>query len=225
MFYLDHRLTIIIGAYGSGKSEIAVNMSLAQRKALPDRKLLIADLDIVNPFYRSSDCASVLEEAGIRLVTPMYAGSNVDAPVLPPDMYVIFDDESYQGVFDIGGEDMGALVLGSIRKRIENTDAVIYMAVNALRPFTSDAEQIAIMTNELAAAAGFKIDGYINNTNLLEETTAEMVAEGEKKILDASAITGIPLVANCVMEGIDIPEGMLKTEELFRMNRKIFYAY
>jgi membrane protease subunit (stomatin/prohibitin family) len=88
------------------------------------------------------------------------------------------------------------------------------MAVNALRPFTSDAEQIAIMTNELAAAAGFKIDGYINNTNLLEETTAEMVAEGEKKILDASAITGIPLVANCVMEGLDIPDGMLKTELL-----------
>lgn len=225
MFYLDHRLTIIIGAYGSGKSEIAVNMSLAQRKALPDKKLLIADLDIVNPFYRSSDCASVLEEAGIRLVTPMYAGSNVDAPVLPPDMYVIFDDESYQGIFDIGGEDMGALVLGSLKHRIENTDAVIYMAVNSLRPFTSDAEQIAVMTNELASAAGFRIDGYINNTNLLEETTAEMLAEGEKKILEASSITGIPLVANCVMEGIDIPDGMLKTEELFRMNRKIFYAY
>ena len=164
MFYLDHRLTIIIGAYGSGKSEIAVNMSLAQRKALPDKKLLIADLDIVNPFYRSSDCAKDLEEAGVRLITPLYAGSNVDAPVLPPDMYVIFDDESYQGIFDIGGEDMGALVLGSIKKRIENTDAVIYMAVNSLRPFTSDPEQIAIMTSELSAAAGFKIDGYINNT-------------------------------------------------------------
>ena len=63
MFYLDHRLSIIIGAYGSGKSEIAVNMALSQREALPDKKLLIADLDIVNPFYRSSDCASVLEEA------------------------------------------------------------------------------------------------------------------------------------------------------------------
>ncbi|MBR3247911.1 MAG: hypothetical protein IKG03_05905 [Clostridiales bacterium] len=225
MFYLDHRLTIIIGAYGSGKSEIAVNMSLAQRKALPDKKLLIADLDIVNPFYRSSDCASVLEEAGIRLVTPLYAGSNVDAPVLPPDMYVIFDDESYQGIFDIGGEDMGALVLGSLKKRIENTDAVIYMAVNSLRPFTSDAEQIAIMTNELAAAAGFKIDGYINNTNLLEETTAEMLSEGEKKILEASAITGIPLIASCVMEGVEIPEGTLKAGELFRMSRKIHYAY
>ncbi len=225
MFYLDHRLTIIIGAYGSGKSEIAVNMSLAQRKALPDRKLLIVDLDIVNPFYRSSDCASVLEEAGIRLVTPMYAGSNVDAPVLPPDMYVIFDDESYQGIFDIGGEDMGAIVLGSIKKRIESTDVAIYMAVNTLRPFTSDPEQIVIMTNELASAAGFKIDGYLNNTNLLEETTPEIVAEGEKKVLEASKISGIPLIANCVMEGVGIPDGMLQNQELFEMKRMIHYAY
>ena len=225
MFYLDNRLTIIIGAYGSGKSEIAVNMSLAQRKALPDKKLLIADLDIVNPFYRSSDCAAALEKEGIRLVTPMYAGSNVDAPVLPPDMYVIFDDESYQGIFDIGGEDMGALVLGSIKKRIEGTDAVIYMAVNSLRPFTSDPEQIAIMTSELSAAAGFKIDGYINNTNLLEETTAEMIKDGESKILEASKITGVPLIANCAMEGVEIPAGMLENRELFRMTRQIFYAY
>ena len=225
MFYLDHRLTIIIGAYGSGKSEIAVNMSLAQRKAMPDKKLLIADLDIVNPFYRSSDCGAVLEEAGIRLITPLYAGSNVDAPVLTPEMYVIFDDESYQGIFDIGGEDMGAIVLGSIKKRIENTDTAIYMAVNTLRPFTSDAEQIAIMTNELTAASGFKIDGYLNNTNLLEETTAEMLEEGEKKILEASKLTGIPLIANCVMEGVDIPEGKLNDHQLFRMERKIHYAY
>ena len=225
MFYLDHRLTIIIGAYGSGKSEIAVNMSLAQRKALPDKKLLIADLDIVNPFYRSSDCGAVLEEAGIRLITPLYAGSNVDAPVLTPEMYVIFDDESYQGIFDIGGEDMGAIVLGSIKKRIENTDTAIYMAVNTLRPFTSDPEQIAIMTNELTSAAGFKIDGYLNNTNLLEETTAEMLEEGEKKILEASKLTGIPLIANCVMGNVDVPEGLLKTGELFKMERKIHYAY
>ena len=225
MFYLDHRLTIIIGAYGSGKSEIAVNMALAQRKAMPDKKLLIADLDIVNPFYRSSDCGAVLEEAGVRLITPLYAGSNVDAPVLTPEMYVIFDDESYQGIFDIGGEDMGAIVLGSIKKRIENTDTAIYMAVNTLRPFTSDAEQIAIMTNELSAAAGFKIDGYLNNTNLLEETTADILAEGEKKILEASKITGIPLIANCVMGNVDVPDGLLKTGELFKMERKIHYAY
>jgi hypothetical protein len=99
------------------------------------------------------------------------------------------------------------------------------MAVNSLRPFTSDAEQIAVMTGELESAAGFKIDGYINNTNLLEETTAEMLAEGESKILEASKITGVPLVVNCAMEGVEIPEGILKTPELFRMSRKIHYAY
>lgn len=225
MFYLDHRLTIIIGAYGSGKSEIAVNMSLAQRKALPDKKLLIADMDIVNPFYRSSDCAQVLEKENIRLITPMYAGSNVDAPVLPPDMYVIFDDESYQGIFDIGGEDMGATVLGSIRQRIENTDAVIYMAVNCLRPFTSDPEQIAEMTSILEAASGFKINGYINNTNLLEETTAQIAIDGAAMILKASEITGVPLVANCVMEDVKFPEGAFSCGEVFEMKRNIHYAY
>jgi hypothetical protein len=155
----------------------------------------------------------------------MYAGSNVDAPVLPPDMYVIFDDESYQGIFDIGGEDMGALVLGSLKHRIENTDAVIYMAVNTLRPFTSDPEQIAIMTNELSAAAGFKIDGYLNNTNLLEETTGEILAEGENKILEAGKLTGIPLIANCAMETVDLSGVSLKNPDVFKMKRMIHYAY
>ena len=112
-----------------------------------------------------------------------------------------------------------------MKKRIENTDAAIYMAVNTLRPFTSDPEQIAVMTNELAAAAGFKIDGYINNTNLLDETTADIVIEGESKIVEASKITGIPLIANCVMEGVDIPEEKLSDRELFRMRREIHYAY
>ncbi|MBE7069588.1 MAG: hypothetical protein E7386_03720 [Ruminococcaceae bacterium] len=223
MFYENHRLSIVIGAYGSGKSEIAVNMSLAQRKAWPEKRLLIADLDIINPFYRSSDCAPALEEAGIRVISPMYAGSNVDAPVLPAEIFSIFDDETYTGVFDIGGEDMGATVLGSMRKRIENTDTQILMAVNTLRPFTSDPEQIAQMTAILSEAAGFKIDGYLHNTNLLEETTPEIIAEGEKIIEEASKLTGIPVVATCYMERVQVPE--IKGHELFPMTRQIFYNY
>ena len=185
MFYENHRLSIVIGAYGSGKSEIAVNMSLAQRKVWPEKHLLIADMDIINPFYRSSDCAPALEKAGIRVISPMYAGSNVDAPVLPAEIFSIFDDETYTGVFDIGGEDMGATVLGSMRKRIENTDTQILMAVNTLRPFTSDSAQVAEMTAILSEAAGFKIDGYLHNTNLLEETTPEIIAEGERIMEEA----------------------------------------
>ena len=223
MFYEDHRLSIVIGAYGSGKSEIAVNMSLAQRRAFPERKLLIADLDIINPFYRSSDCAPALEEAGIRVISPMYAGSNVDAPVLPADIFSIFDDETYTGVFDIGGEDMGATVLGSMRKRIENADSQILMAVNTLRPFTSDPKQIAEMTAILSEAAGFKIDGYLHNTNLLEETTPEVIEEGERIMEEASKLTGVPVVATCFMEGTKMPE--ITDHELFPMTRRIFYNY
>jgi len=223
MFYEDHRLSIVIGAYGSGKSEIAVNMSLAQRRAFPERKLLIADLDIINPFYRSSDCAPALEEAGIRVISPMYAGSNVDAPVLPADIFSIFDDETYTGVFDIGGEDMGATVLGSMRKRIENADSQILMAVNTLRPFTSDPKQIAEMTAILSEAAGFKIDGYLHNTNLLEETTLAVIEEGERIMEEASKLTGVPVVATCFMEGTKMPE--ITGHELFPMTRRIFYNY
>jgi len=223
MFYEDHRLSIVIGAYGSGKSEIAVNMSLAQRRAFPERKLLIADLDIINPFYRSSDCAPALEEAGIRVISPMYAGSNVDAPVLPADIFSIFDDETYTGVFDIGGEDMGATVLGSMRKRIENADSQILMAVNTLRPFTSDPKQIAEMTAILSEAAGFKIDGYLHNTNLLEETTPAVIEEGERIMEEASKLTGVPVVATCFMEGTKMPE--ITGHELFPMTRRIFYNY
>ena len=223
MFYENHRLSIVIGAYGSGKSEIAVNMSLAQRKAFPDRRLLIADLDIINPFYRSSDCAPALEKAGIRVISPLYAGSNVDAPVIPADIFAVFDDESYTGVFDIGGEDMGATVLGSIRKRIENADTQILMAVNTLRPFTSDPAQIAEMTAILSEAAGFKIDGYLHNTNLLDETTPELIAEGERIMDETSKITGVPVVATCFMEGLQIPE--IKGHEVFPMTRQIFYNY
>lgn len=223
MFYEDHRLSIVIGAYGSGKSEIAVNMSLAQRRVFPERKLLIADLDIINPFYRSSDCAPALEEAGIRVISPMYAGSNVDAPVLPADIFSIFDDETYTGVFDIGGEDMGATVLGSMRKRIENADSQILMAVNTLRPFTSDPKQIAEMTAILSEAAGFKIDGYLHNTNLLEETTPEVIEEGERIMEEASKLTGVPVIATCFMEGTKMPE--ITGHELFPMTRRIFYNY
>ena len=146
------RLKIIIGAYGSGKSEISVNLALNMRKNSPEDKVLLADLDIVNPFYRSADASKILEENNIRLISPMYANSNVDAPVLSGEVYVIFDDESYSGVFDIGGEDMGATILGSMKTRLDNTDADLLMAINTRRPFTSTADEIIIMASELQGA-------------------------------------------------------------------------
>ena len=224
---MDRRLKIIIGAYGSGKSEICVNLALEMRKTAPEDKILLADLDIVNPFYRSADAAGVLEENNIRLISPMYANSNVDAPVLSGEVYVIFDDDSYRGVFDIGGEDMGATILGSMRSRLDNTGADLLMAVNTRRPFTSTADEIIIMASELQEASKMKITGLINNTNILEQTTAQDVIEGEKILLEVSQKTGIPLVLTTVMEGVMSEKELLqiKTPEVIQMRRTINYAY
>lgn len=221
------RLKIVIGAYGSGKSEISVNLALKMRKEDPSGKLLLADLDIVNPFYRSADAAKVLEENDIRLISPMYAGSNVDAPVLSGEVYVIFDDESYRGVFDIGGEDMGATILGSMKTRLDNTDAELLMAVNTRRPFTATADEIIIMASELTEASKMKITGFINNTNVLEDTKPEDIIEGEKILSEVSAKTGIPVVMTTVMEGVMTEDQMklLSSPEVMTMRRTIKYAY
>lgn len=221
------RLKIIIGAYGSGKSEISVNLALNMRKNSPEDKVLLADLDIVNPFYRSADASKILEENNIRLISPMYANSNVDAPVLSGEVYVIFDDESYSGVFDIGGEDMGATILGSMKTRLDNTDADLLMAINTRRPFTSTADEIIIMASELQEASKMKITGFINNTNVLEDTTPEDVFEGEKIIKEVEKRTGIPLVMTSVMESLMTNEELKKIEapEVMMMQRTIKYAY
>ncbi|SCW42974.1 hypothetical protein SAMN02910456_01069 [Ruminococcaceae bacterium YRB3002] len=228
-FLTDKKLTIVIGAYGSGKSEISVNLALAMRRAAPDQKILLADMDIVNPYYRSADAASVLQDNDIRLISPSYAGTNVDAPVLGGEMYVIFDDSSYKGVFDIGGEDMGAVVLGSLSDRLAGFDYRLLMAVNINRPFTSTAEQIAVMSAELSEACGLKIDGYINNANLLEYTTPENVLEGENTVLEASKITGIPLVMTSmsarVAEEAEQAGIEFKAPHILRLERTIFYNY
>lgn len=222
-----NRLKIIIGAYGSGKSEISVNMALAMRKSFPDDKVLLADLDIVNPFYRSADASKVLEENKIRLISPMYANSNVDAPVLSGEVYVIFDDETYRGVFDIGGEDMGATILGSMKTRLDKSGADLLMAVNTRRPFTATADEIIMMASELTEASKMRITGFINNTNVLEDTKPEDIIEGERIVREVEQKTGIPLVMTTVMDGVmpDSMMGELKAPEVMKMTRTIHYAY
>ncbi|MBO4243000.1 MAG: hypothetical protein J5883_06950 [Clostridiales bacterium] len=227
MLFTDKRLNIMIGAYGSGKSEVAVNCALKMKEQRPEGKVLMADMDIVNPFYRSADAKDLLEKNGIRVIIPSYANSNVDAPVLTGEMYVIFDDEDYSGVFDIGGEDMGANVLGSLKTRLEKIDCNLIMVVNTLRPFTADVEGILKMGSELQEASRMKISGFINNTNLLEQTTFAEVLEGEKIVREASERCGIPLLATTIMEGVATEEElkMLKAPEVILMNRSIRYSF
>ena len=143
------RLYIFVGAYGSGKSEVSVNFARMLKAMNPDRKVLIADLDIVNPFFRSADASQILEREGIRLIAPNYANTNVDAPTVTGEMFTIFDDESYIGVFDVGGEDLGAKILASMHSRFKSIDYRMFMVVNTNRPFTADSTGICKMAAEL----------------------------------------------------------------------------
>ena len=223
-----NRLNIFIGAYGSGKSEISVNVASAIEKRHPEQNVLLADLDIVNPFYRSADAARRLENLDIRIISPSYANSNVDVPALSGEVYSIFDDESYVGVFDIGGEDLGANVLGSMHNRLLNIDYSLFMVVNTLRPFTSDEDSIIEMAQELEKAAKLPISGFINNTNLLEQTEFEDIVKGTEMIKRVSERTGVPLVAITVEDDrwSDEQVSSLKKEaQILCIKRNISYNY
>ncbi len=222
------RLYVFVGAYGSGKSEVSVHFAHMLKQQDPKANVMIADLDIVNPYYRSADAKEALEAEGIRVIVPEYANTNVDVPALSGEVYSAFDQDDAVAVFDIGGEDLGARVLGAMLSRFKNIEYRVYMVVNAFRPFTSDPEGIKQMCAELSEAARLPISGFINNSNLLEETTEEELIEGEKVILSASELTGIPIVYQTGLDNVLPSSWSEKTPSgipVLRMDRKVLYSY
>ena len=221
------RLYVFVGAYGSGKSEVAVNFARKLRMENKDHKILLADLDIVNPFFRSADAREILEKENIRVISPQYANTNVDVLSVSGEMYSIFDDPSYLGVFDIGGEDMGVRILSSMRSRFDFIPFRMYMVVNVFRPFTADAQGIVKMAQELADTSRLEISGFINNSNLLDNTTEDALITSDSILKEATALSGIPVVfASGLDENLPASWGNVTPSgiALMRMSRTIFYA-
>lgn len=222
------RITVFVGAYGSGKSEIAVNYALALKTS--GRPVVLADLDVINPFYRSADAQSILENAGIDLIKPLYANTNVDVPAVPGAVYSLFDRTDRFAVLDIGGEDLGVRILASLKKRFPDerfaNHANVYFVVNTCRPFTATVDQIAAMAESLIGASNMQITGMINNTNLLEFSDESLLLESESVVREASAKTGIPLVFAAARADKVPSEWANKTPDgcpLLRLTRTIFY--
>jgi hypothetical protein len=220
------RMTIFVGAYGSGKSEISVNFALWL--AAGGHPTTLCDLDIINPYFRSADARRAVERAGVRLVTPQYAGTNVDVPAVPGEVYTVFDEPERMAVLDIGGEDLGARVIASLYARLQAQvdDVAMYMVVNPYRPFTDTAEKIQAVARELESAANLRLAGLVHNANLLEFGDARLLADSLPVVEAAAARLGLPIVFAAAMEtaapkgqATGLPAGM----PMLRLQRSIWY--
>lgn len=214
------RITLFAGHYGSGKTNIAVNYALKlHREGL---EVKIADLDIVNPYFRTKDSAEELNEAGIELISPAYANSNVDLPALPQEVYGLVQNKNIYAIMDIGGDERGALALGRYRPYIleENNYEMVFVA-NFYRPLTRNAEEALEVMREIEAAGGIPFTAIVNNSNIGSETTKEAVEKTFEEAERLSKLTSLPILFTSVKK--DLAES-IKGESVFplELQKKIF---
>lgn len=185
------RITVLFGNYGSGKTELSLNIALELSKAFSD--VTLVDLDIVNPYFRSSEHTAMLRRSGIRVVAPVYANTAVDVPSLPPDVFAAFSGG--HSVLDCGGDPVGAAALGSLKPQLDASrhETEVLYVVNTCRPFQDSAQALAESVKRIQSSARLMADGFVLNTNLGQETTGEELNEGYQLVTELSAVTGIPL--------------------------------
>lgn len=198
---METAIYIFTGHYGSGKTETAVNFARMLRKD-PARKIALIDLDIVNPFFRSADAKEMMEQIGVRLETPVFANTNVDIPALTGAMGALMEDFSYDVILDVGGDDLGAKAVGRYADTIQKRQHYRYFVMNERRPFTRDAQSASLIYDEIDKAACVPCSGIINNTNLLDETTPEIILDGVGEVEALCKAKGVPLCYHVVEESL-----------------------
>ncbi len=201
MDFTKKRVTLFAGHYGSGKTNIAVNYAIK----LSDMSLpvVIADLDIVNPYFRTKDSEKELKEKGIELLCSEYAGSNLDIPALPQTMYRAVQDKNTYAVMDIGGDDVGAVALGRFAPYIkeENNYEMIFVA-NFFRPLTRNANEALEIMREIEAASHLNFTAIANNSNLGEDTAPQDVLSTKAEIEKLSSLSSLPVVMTAAKESL-----------------------
>ena len=196
--FSPHRLTIVTGHYGTGKTEFSVNLALSLAKEHPN--VTLADLDIVNPYFRSRERKTLLAEHGVTLISSSQACADADVPSLPPQLLGLLDDRSRRGVLDIGGDPTGARVLARFRPRIEKEDHQLLFVLNANRPEVRTPEDAIRYLRSIESVTGLICTGIVNNTHLCGETTAEDIRRGAALADAVSQETGIPVLCHTALE-------------------------
>ena len=216
------RLTLFAGHYGSGKTNIALNYArYLKQQSLP---ITIADLDIVNPYFRTKDSEQALKDEGIALICSEFANSNLDVPAMPKEIYALVDDRTQYGVLDIGGDDRGALALGRYVPEIKEEDNYeMLLVINKSRPLTRTPELAVEVLHEIEAACGLGFTAIVNNTNLGPQTTAEDVLTSLPYAEAVSRLTGLPIKMTCCAQSL-YPSLQPHVKNLFPLTlQKLYY--
>ena len=192
--FCSRRITIVTGHYGTGKTEFAVNLAMAL--AGEGRPVILADLDIVNPYFRSRERASLLRDAGVQVISTSQACSNADIPALPAELLGVLENREIRGVLDVGGDPAGARVLARFQPKIIQEDYQLLYIVNASRPEVQTPERAIRYLRDIEEVTGLRCTGLVNNTHLCRETTSREIREGAALAAEISRRTDIPVICH-----------------------------
>ncbi|HAQ08795.1 MAG TPA: ATP-binding protein [Bacillus bacterium] len=185
-------ITIVTGHFGSGKTEIAINLALEAKKK--NDKVAVADLDIVNPYYRARDARAIFTEHGIELIAPAKKLASADLPIVPGDIYRVIYDPEYIVIVDAGGDKDGATALGQFYNDWKAMDPEVLFILNANRPYVSTLDGAVETLMKIEKASRLKISGILNNSNVGSQTTIEDVQNGIDLCKNLSKQLQIPLL-------------------------------
>lgn len=194
------RITIVCGHYGCGKTNLSINLAIDCAKA--GKTVTLVDLDLVNPYFRSSEYEDVLKKNGVNVIAPVYANTTLDLPMLPAELNSIFTNSSDHIILDVGGDDAGSTVLGTISSKIREAEYDMLYVVNRYRALTTTAEEAVELLKEIEAASRLKATAVVNNSHLKNLTTAQNILDSAEFAQNAAEMLKLPLLFTTVPKQI-----------------------
>ncbi len=182
-------VVVVVGNYGSGKTETAVNLALNRKESGLD--VCIADLDLVNPYFRTREARTMLMKSGIEVILPDEKYMNADLPILSPAVAGMIKSSSDIAILDAGGDDVGVMVIAALQDALRERNIAMIQVINPFRPFTENVKGCIKVKEEIEASSKLKVTGVVSNANLIDETTPETIYKGYELIRELSKETGL----------------------------------
>ncbi len=211
------RCVILVGDYGSGKTEIAVNLALHLVESVPGRRIAIADLDLVNPYFRCREAVEPLEQKGVHVVIPEGGHRFADLPILLPQVKGLLQDDGRLSVLDVGGDEVGSRVLAGLSSAFRPGVHELWFVVNGNRPFNDTPEGCVRTVQRIERASGLRVSGLVPNTHLMNETTVEMVSEGVVLAERVAELLSVPVAMVAAMDSV--ADRLVVSHPVLRMRR------